>query len=51
MSDRSSACPDGDVVALTAQFGVDFEGFSLDVELAIEAGRTIAVVGSKGAGS
>ncbi len=37
-------------MTLTARVGVDLDGFSLDVELAIEAGTTSAVVGPNGAG-
>ena len=37
-------------MTLTADIRVDLVGFSLDVALAVEAGRTMAVVGPNGAG-
>ncbi len=37
-------------MSLTAQVGVELDGFTLDVALAIEAGRTVAIVGPNGAG-
>ncbi len=37
-------------MTLTAHVGVDLGAFTLDVELEIEAGRTLAVVGPNGAG-
>jgi molybdate transport system ATP-binding protein len=37
-------------MTLTAQIRVDLDGFTLDAELSIDAGRTVAVVGPNGAG-
>jgi molybdate transport system ATP-binding protein len=37
-------------MTLTAQIHVELDGFTLDAALAIEAGRTVAVVGPNGAG-
>jgi molybdate transport system ATP-binding protein len=37
-------------VSLMADVGVELDGFTLDVELGIEAGRTMAVIGANGAG-
>ncbi|MEY2459468.1 MAG: molybdate transport system ATP-binding protein [Acidimicrobiaceae bacterium] len=37
-------------MTLTAQIRVELDGFVLDAELSIEAGRTVAVVGPNGAG-
>jgi molybdate transport system ATP-binding protein len=37
-------------VSLTAQVGVELDGFALDVALAVEPGRTTAIVGPNGAG-
>ncbi|HTJ76318.1 MAG TPA: ABC transporter ATP-binding protein [Acidimicrobiales bacterium] len=37
-------------MSLVADVGVELDGFSLDVELTIDAGRTAAVIGANGAG-
>ena len=37
-------------MSLTAQVGVELDGFTLDLALAIRAGRTTAIVGPNGAG-
>ena len=37
-------------MSLAAQVGVDLDGFTLDADLAVEAGTTTAVVGPNGAG-
>ena len=37
-------------MSLTAQVGVELDGFTLDLTLAIRAGRTTAIVGPNGAG-